>query len=168
MYRKIKANKKKADLKVVEIQKTPTEIPQPKHNKEEIQVISDGTEIDYSLYRPINKLTLDQILASMKNFESTFGFLEQDLKLTTLAQKMNTNEKYLSKVIKMYKGKTFNSYLTDLRFEYLDEKLKTDSQFRNQKIKDISSKLGFGSPEFFATAFKDKYGKSPKEFFGSN
>ena len=168
VYRKIKANKKKADLKVVEIQKTPTEIPQPKHNKEEIQVISDGTEIDYSLYRPINKLTLDQILASMKNFESTFGFLEQDLKLTTLAQKMNTNEKYLSKVIKMYKGKTFNSYLTDLRFEYLDEKLKTDSQFRNQKIKDISSKLGFGSPEFFATAFKDKYGKSPKEFFGSN
>lgn len=168
VYRKIRANKKKADLKVVEIHKTPTEIPKPKHNWEEIQETSDGTEIDYSLYRPINKLTVDQILASMKNFESSFGFLEQDLKLTTLAQKMNTNEKYLSKVIKIYKGKTFNSYLTDLRFEYLDEKLITDSQFRNQKIKDISSKLGFGSPEFFATAFKDKYGKSPKEFFGSN
>lgn len=165
VYRKIKANKKKDVLKVVEIQKTPTEIPQPKHNMEEIQATSDGTEIDYSLYRPINKLTVDQILASMKNFEATFGFLEQDLKLTTLAQKMNTNEKYLSKVIKIDKGKTFNSYLTDLRFEYLDEKLKTDSQFRNQRIKDISSKLGFGSPEFFATAFKEKYGKSPKEYF---
>lgn len=167
VYRKLKANKKKADLKVVEIQKTPTEIPQPKHNRDEIQETSDGTEIDYSLYRPINKLTVDQILASMKNFESSFGFLEQDLKLTTLAQKMNTNEKYLSKVIKIYKGKTFNSYLTDLRFEYLDEKLITNSQFRNQKIKDISSKLGFGSPEFFATAFKEKYGKSPKEYFES-
>lgn len=167
VYRKLKANKKKADLKVVEIQKTPTEIPQPKHNRDEIQETSDGTEIDYSLYRPINKLTVDQILASMKNFESSFGFLEQDLKLTTLAQKMNTNEKYLSKVIKIYKGKTFNSYLTDLRFEYLDEKLITDSQFRNQKIKDISSKLGFGSPEFFATAFREKYGKSPKEYFES-
>lgn len=165
VYRKIKANKKKDVLKVVEIQKTPTEIPQPKHNMEEIQATSDGTEIDYSLYRPINKLTVDQILASMKNFEATFGFLEQDLKLTSLAQKMNTNEKYLSKVIKIYKGKTFNSYLTDLRFEYLDEKLIRDSQFRNQKIKDISSKLGFGSPEFFATAFKEKYGKSPKEYF---
>jgi len=167
VYRKLKADKKKADLKVVEIQKTPTEIPQPKHNRDEIQETSDGTEIDYSLYRPINKLTVDQILASMKNFESSFGFLEQDLKLTTLAQKMNTNEKYLSKVIKIYKGKTFNSYLTDLRFEYLDEKLITDSQFRNQKIKDISSKLGFGSPEFFATAFREKYGKSPKEYFES-
>lgn len=167
-YRKIKANKKKDVLKVVEIQKTHTEIPQPKHNKEEIQEISNVAEIDYSLYRPINKLTVDQILASMKNFESSFGFLEQDLKLTALAQKLNTNEKYLSKVIKIYKGKTFNSYLTDLRFEYLDEKLITDSQFRNQKIKDISSKLGFGSPEFFATAFREKYGKSPKEFFGSN
>ena len=101
----------------------------------------------------------------MKTFETSLGFLEQDLKLTALAQKFNTNEKYLSKVIKINLGKTFNSYLTDLRFEYLDEKLKTDSQFKDQKIKEISSKLGFGSPEFFSTAFKEKYGKSPKEYF---
>lgn len=125
-------------------------------------------EIDYSLYSPINKITVNQIIDAMKSFESSLSFLQQDIKLLSLAQKMNTNEKYLSKVIKIYKGKTFNSYLTDLRFEYLDEKLKTDSPFRNQKIKDISSKLGFGSPEFFATAFKEKYGRSPKEFFESN
>ncbi|WP_407401304.1 helix-turn-helix domain-containing protein [Chryseobacterium sp.] len=122
-------------------------------------------EIDYNSYRPINKLTVDQIIIAMKMFEKSLGYLEQDLKLTALAQKFNTNDKYLSKVIKIKTGKTFNAYLTDLRFEYLDEKLKTDPQFRNQKIKDISSKLGFGSPEFFATAFKEKYGKSPKEFF---
>lgn len=122
-------------------------------------------EIDYNSYRPINKLTVDQIIIAMKTFEKSLGYLDQDLKLTALAQKFNTNDKYLSKVIKIKTGKTFNAYLTDLRFEYLDEKLKTDPQFRNQKIKDISSKLGFGSPEFFATAFKEKYGKSPKEFF---
>lgn len=122
-------------------------------------------ENDYNSYRPINKLTVDQIIIAMKMFEKSLGYLEQDLKLTALAQKFNTNDKYLSKVIKIKTGKTFNAYLTDLRFEYLDEKLKKDSQFRNQKIKDISAKLGFGSPEFFATAFKEKYGKSPKEFF---
>ncbi|MCD1116399.1 helix-turn-helix domain-containing protein [Chryseobacterium turcicum] len=166
-YRKIKARKKKEIPAVVQIEKTTTEIPQPKNNQAEIHETSNSAAIDYSLYRPINKFTLDQILASMKNFETSFGFLEQDLKLTTLAQKFSTNEKYLSKVIKINLGKTFNSYITDLRFEYLDKKLKNDSHFKNQKIKEISSKLGFGSPEFFATAFKEKYGKSPKEYFES-
>lgn len=168
VFKKIKSNKILEQNDISNTQDFSEEKPDEENQRPKTIEVFAQDEIDYSLYRPINKLTVDQILASMKNFESSFGFLEQDLKLTTLAQKMNTNEKYLSKVIKIYKGKTFNSYLTDLRFEYLDEKLITDSQFRNQKIKDISSKLGFGSPEFFATAFKDKYGKSPKEFFGSN
>lgn len=165
VFKKIKSNKKSAltvlsedpnfkDVKITE------ENSQPKL----IESYSEE-EFDYGLYRPINKLTVDQIISAMKTFESSLGFLEQDLKLTSLSQKFNTNDKYLSKIIKIKTGKTFNAYLTDLRFEYLDEKLKTDSQFRNQKIKDISSNLGFGSPEFFATAFKEKYGKSPKEFF---
>ncbi|MCY0977149.1 helix-turn-helix transcriptional regulator [Chryseobacterium wangxinyae] len=166
-YRKIKANKKKNSQEILEIRNTITKVSRQPKTKEEINEVFENAEIDYSLYRPINKLTVDQILASMKNFESSFGFLEQDLKLTALAQKFNTNDKYLSKVIKVYFGKTFNTYLTDLRFEYLDKKLKIDSQFKNQKIKEISSKLGFGSPEFFATAFKEKYGKSPKEYFES-
>ncbi|WP_312074973.1 helix-turn-helix transcriptional regulator [Chryseobacterium sp.] len=166
VYKKVKAKTHNEKVGASEAPTTPINFHEQQQTEEERKnEISTDTGIDYSLYRPINKLTVDQILASMKNFESSLGFLEQDLKLTALAQKFNTNEKYLSKVIKVYLGKTFNTYLTDLRFEYLDEKLKTNSQFKNQKIKEISSKLGFGSPEFFATAFKEKYGKSPKEYF---
>lgn len=165
VFKKIKSNRKPLLTEFSDVQnfndvKITTENLQPKHIEN-----STEEEFDYSIYRPINKLTVEQILKAMKGFESSFGFLEQDLKLTSLSQKFNTNDKYLSKIIKIKTGKTFNAYLAGLRFEYLDEKLKTDSQFRKQKIKDISSKLGFGSPEFFATAFKEKYGKSPKEFF---
>lgn len=168
VIRKLKSNKKTVVKDLSEVQKfndnkITTENLQPKT----IESFSED-EIDYSLYRPINKLTVDQIITAMNTFESSLGFLEQDLKLTSLAQKFSTNDKYLSKVIKIKTGKTFNAYLTDLRFEYLDRMLQKNSQFRNQKIKEISAKLGFGSPEFFATAFKEKYGTSPKEFFVSN
>ncbi|WP_262152709.1 helix-turn-helix domain-containing protein [Chryseobacterium foetidum] len=165
VYRRIKGKKETGIPKILEILENPNEISERPKAQGHIKETSENTEIDYSLYRPMNKFTVNQILAFMKIFESSSGFLEQDLKLTALAQKFNTNEKYLSKVIKVNLGKTFNAYLTDLRFEYLDEKLKTDFQFKNQKIKEISVKLGFGSPEFFATAFKEKYGKSPKEYF---
>ncbi|OBW40197.1 HTH-type transcriptional activator RhaS [Chryseobacterium sp. MOF25P] len=166
VYKKVKTKTQNEKVEVSEAPTISTNFHEQQKTEEEKQnEISLDTGIDYSLYRPINKLTVDQILGSMKTFETSLGFLEQDLKLTALAQKFNTNEKYLSKVIKVNLGKTFNAYLTDLRFEYLDEKLKTDSQFKNQMIKEISSKLGFGSPEFFATAFKEKYGKSPKEYF---
>ena len=165
VFNKIKSNKKLeyndlSNTQNFSEEKTTEQTLKPK-------TIESLTEIefDYSLYRPINKLTVDQIITAMNTFESSFGFLEQDLKLTTLAQKFNTNDKYLSKVIKIKTGKTFNAYLTYLRFEYLDRMLQKDSQFRNQKIKEIAAKLGFGSPEFFATAFKEKYGKPPKEFF---
>lgn len=167
VFKKIKSNKK-----FEHNDNSNTNFSEEKTNKETLQPKATETipqdEIDYSLYRPINKLTVDQIISAMNTFESSLGFLEQDLKLTSLAQKFNTNDKYLSKIIKIKTGKTFNAYLIHLRFEYLDRMLQKDPQFRNQKIKEIAAKLGFGSPEFFATAFKEKYGKSPKEFFDVN
>jgi AraC-like DNA-binding protein len=165
VFKKIKSNKKPSVIELSEVRNF-NDVKITTENLQANFVESYAEEeFDYSLYRPINKLTVDQIISAMNAFESSLGFLEQDLKLTSLAQKFSTNDKYLSKVIKIKTGKTFNAYLTDLRFDYLDSMLQNDSQFRHQKIKEISAKLGFGSPEFFATAFKEKYGKSPKEFF---
>ncbi|WBZ95859.1 helix-turn-helix transcriptional regulator [Chryseobacterium wangxinyae] len=167
VFKKVKSNKTREQNNISNTQNFSEEKIDEETQRPKTTEVFAQEEIDYDIYRPINKLTVEQILKAMNSFESSFGFLEQDLKLTSLAQKLNTNDKYLSKIIKIKTGKTFNAYLTDLRFKYLDEKLKTDSQFKNQKIKDISSNLGFGSPEFFATAFKEEYGKSPKEYFES-
>lgn len=88
-----------------------------------------------------------------------------NLTLVPLAEQMNTNDKYLSKVIRVKTGKNFNTYINDLRFEHIEQKMRENINFKNQKIAEISKYLGFGSPEFFSTAFKEKYGKSPKEYF---
>lgn len=121
--------------------------------------------INYSMYQPINKQTVKIILKSLEDFEKKNQFLQQDLKLGILAERFNTNEKYISKIIKVKTGKNFNNYINDLRFQYLQTQIKSDPDYKDQKIKTISNSLGFGTPELFAKLFKEKYKVSPSEFF---
>lgn len=145
--------------------------PIPKEKKEEEIIVRplsfDNTtnEINYKDYLPINKLTVKQILKSVSDFENKHKYLDSNTKLLTTAEQFNTNEKYLSRIIKVKTGKNFNTYINDLRFDYLDNRIKNDPDFKNKKIKDISKALGFGTPEVFATLFKERYGKTPSEFF---
>lgn len=122
-------------------------------------------EIDYEAYLPINKYTVKQLLKSLDDFEKSHKYLASDLRLNTLAERFNTNDKYLSRIIKVKTGKTFNNYINDLRFKHLESLLKNDLDFKERKIKEIAKYLGFGTPEFFATAFKERFGKTPREYF---
>ncbi|KIC61862.1 helix-turn-helix domain-containing protein [Chryseobacterium taiwanense] len=126
---------------------------------------NNTSEIDYEAYLPINKFTVKQLLKSLDDFEKSKKYLTSDLRLNTLAERFNTNDKYLSRIIKVKTGKTFNNYINDLRFRHLESLLKSDVDFKERKIKEIAKYLGFGTPEFFATAFKERFGKTPKEYF---
>lgn len=147
--------------------------PEAAPDEEEIPIVysqqnqqkNSPPEIDYEAYLPINKFTVKQLLKSLDDFEKSNKYLTSDLRLNILAEKFNTNDKYLSRVIKVKTGKTFNNYINDLRFSHLDNILKSNTDFKERKIKEIAKYLGFGTPEFFATAFKEKYGKTPREYF---
>lgn len=122
-------------------------------------------DIDYSLYQPINRFTVKQIIKNLDEFERREKFLAADLKLTILAERFHTNDKYLSRVIKIRTGENFNTYINELRFNHLEKMIIQNPTFKKLKIKDISEKLGFGSPEFFSTAFREKYGITPTDYF---
>lgn len=122
-------------------------------------------EINYNLYQPINKFTVKQILKNLEEFERREKFLISDLKLTILAERFHTNDKYLSRVIKVKTGNNFNTYINELRFKHLEKMIEENPTIKGFKIKEISRKLGFGSPEFFSTAFKEKYNITPTEYF---
>lgn len=146
-------------------------IPDNNKAEEEVIVVKHGksddqsTKIDFEAYHPINKVTVRQILKNLDDFEKGNRYLSTDLRLVSLAEKFHTNEKYLSKVIRVRTGKTFNNYINDLRFKHLETELINNHDFKERKIKEIAKYLGFGTPEFFATAFKERYGKTPREYF---
>ncbi len=111
-----------------------------------------------------SKQIVDTLLKNLEEFEDSNDFVRSDITISSLAKKYNTNSKYLSKVINVYKKKNFTNYLNDLRINYAIEKLKTDQKFRKYSIKAISESIGYGKAESFSNAFKKRTGIKPSYF----
>jgi len=81
----------------------------------------------------------NQILQGLEKFEAGKKFTNKDMSLGMLAAQLNTNTKYLSDVINRQKHKNFNSYINELRINYITEKIKTDPNYLNFKVSCKSS-----------------------------
>ncbi|MBV6879830.1 helix-turn-helix domain-containing protein [Epilithonimonas ginsengisoli] len=62
------------------------------------------------------------------------------------------------------KGKNFNSYINDLRINYILIKLKTEQKYRNYKVTSLAEECGFASHNTFVAAFRSVTGLSPASF----
>ncbi|WP_438710788.1 helix-turn-helix domain-containing protein [Aquimarina muelleri] len=112
----------------------------------------------------ISKEVIHQILSDLDTFVEKEEYLNKNITMVALAKKINTNSKYLSKIINTYKQKSFIHYINDLRIDYTVEKLKKDSKFRKYSIKAISESVGYGKAESFSNAFKRRTGILPSYF----
>ena len=112
----------------------------------------------------ILKESENQILADLEKFEAGKKFTHKDMSLGMLAAQLNTNTKYLSEVINRQKQKNFNSYINELRINYITEKIKSDSGYLNYKVSYLAEECGFSSHSTFTTVFKSIVGVSPIMF----
>ncbi len=107
---------------------------------------------------------IDSILEKLEVFEKNKGYLNAGLTITELAKNFNTNSRYLSKVVNIFKEKSFSNYINDLRIEYVIEELKQNRKFRKYTIKAIAHDIGFKSTEVFSKLFYKKTGIYPSFF----
>ncbi len=107
---------------------------------------------------------VEGILNDLEEFEENLDFLEPNIVSNDLAKKMNTNSKYLSKVISHYKKRNFITYINELRINYCIEKLKTDKKFMNYTVKAIAREIGFNSVDAFSKSFFKIKGIQPSYF----
>jgi len=114
----------------------------------------------------INQDIILNVMDKLSNFENTHGFLNP-ISLHSLAKKLQTNPKYLSKIINIYYEKNFSSYINDLRIQYLLRELKTDNSLQTVTIKTLAKKLGFGSTEAFTKTFKKNTGFNPSTYLNN-
>lgn len=112
----------------------------------------------------INPEVVSAILKELEKFETRKKFLEKDLTLVNLASAFNTNSNYLSKVINHYRNKNYNTYLNDLRIDYIVDLLKSQSKYRNYTIKALADESGFSTPQHFSKAFFASTGIYPSYF----
>jgi AraC-like DNA-binding protein len=119
---------------------------------------SKETELD------INPAVIAAILKNLEKFERNKKYLEKDMTLAKMALLLNTNTKYVSKIIARYRDKGTVEYITYLKIEHIIELLINENKYRNYKNKSLSDEAGFGSTQIFTRAFKNQTGLSPTYF----
>lgn len=104
------------------------------------------------------------ILTKLEKFEQSKKYLEKDMTLSKMAVFLNTNTKYVTKIIAKHRGKGTIDYITDLKINYIIEILKKETKYRNYTHKALGEEAGFGSTQNFTRAFKERNGISPTYF----
>lgn len=99
---------------------------------------------------------VNHILKELQKFEADKQFLKIGIKADDLAKSFNTNIKYVSKVINVYKKQNLSGYINELRIEYIMERLETEDRLRKYTIKALAREAGFNTGESFSKAFFKK------------
>lgn len=126
------------------------EIPAPQ--------IPEHAEIENKIINTVSEDVTQFILKELEIFENKELFLKNGITLASLAKNIKTNTAYLSETINNHKGKNFNSYLNDLRIDYVLERLVKDKKFRSYKLPAIAEEIGYNNVQAFSVAFKKKTG----------
>lgn len=142
-FRRHKIYKQRFENVVNELEYKPEET-----QKIEIEKASQDLNIDPEI--------VASVLHKLKVFESKNGFLKRTITIASLAKKLATNTKYLSKIINTYKGKTFVHYINDLRIEYILHELKVNARLQHYTILSIAKEASFNSIGSFTAAFRKK------------
>jgi AraC-like DNA-binding protein len=107
---------------------------------------------------------INHIMNQLEAFEKRKRFLTPKITIQALASEFKTNPRYLSKIVNVYKQKTFTNYINDLRINFIVEELKQNKTYRNYSVKGIANTIGFSSAEVFSKAFYKKTGIYPSFF----
>lgn len=107
---------------------------------------------------------VNQILIKLNQFEGQKGYLECNLTVQILSVVFDSNSKYVSKIINVYKGKTFVQYINDLRIEHAIIELQQQKQLRKYTMQALAEEFGFNGAESFSAAFYKKTGIKPTYF----
>lgn len=113
---------------------------------------------------PMPEATKQELLKKLERFELSQQFTDRNISIAVLAGKMKTNTKYLSYIINRYRNKDFNSYINELRINYIIAKMEKDSRYLNYKISYLAEECGFATHSQFTTVFRNITGLSPSTF----
>ncbi len=93
-------------------------------------------------------------------------FLQRDLSLADLAQKLHVSPNHLSQVINEREGKNFYDYINTLRIEEFKQ-LAANPANRKYTLLALAQESGFQSKSSFQRYFKKVVGQSPSDYLES-
>ncbi len=128
-------------------------------------LVNDKTEVKVDI--KIGSTDFEKLSEAFENVNdyiiSHKRYLDPLISLSVLAQEMDTNSSYLSKLINTYSNYSFSDYINQFRVECA-KKLLIDSQYKQYTIISIGLESGFNSKSTFYTAFKKFTGQTPARY----
>lgn len=114
-----------------------------------------------------SKLTPDQIEEYKKHLlallKTEKPFLNPQVSLTDLSEKLSVSTKHLSQVINQSFNKNFFDFINTFRIQEVQQILKESSDDK-MTVLEAMYQAGFNSKSSFNTAFKKETGQTPTEF----
>lgn len=98
--------------------------------------------------------TISQIKAYIQNN------LNRELSLTMIANFVNYNSTYISRLFRQMTGENLFQYIMRMRIDKATEYLTQT----NDSIQTIAEKLGFDTSQYFSSVFKKQTGLSPRDY----
>ena len=91
------------------------------------------------------------------------NFKKPELSISSIAQELSYNPKYLSHIFKERARVSYSEYLRSVRLKYAT----TLFDHGLDSVKNVALLAGFSDPLYFSNVFKKNVGVSPKEYIGS-
>ncbi|KXX66905.1 AraC family transcriptional regulator [Flammeovirga sp. SJP92] len=108
-----------------------------------------------------NTTILSRFKRLLKDYFHSDAVIENGLpKVSYFAKQLSLSDSYLSDLLQKETGCTAQ----DIIHLHVIEKAKTDLVNTNKSVSQIAFALGFEYPQYFSRLFKNKTGKTPKEF----
>ena len=120
------------------------------HNKYSSSSLKGSEEI--RLFYRLKRLIEDENL-----------YLDPDLTLKNVADRLATNTKYLSQVVNHHANTNFQQFLNTYRIEEVKQKI-TDQDYQNLTLYGIAMQCGFKNKSTFYKVFKEMTGHTPRSF----
>lgn len=108
-------------------------------------------------YKTLEQRSYTELAVDMIN-----RYYAESISLQSVANQINVNPSYLSRLFKQETGENFVSYLTRVRIERAKSFLE-NSQY---KIYEVADKVGYHNYTYFSKIFKKVVGVSPEEYRG--
>lgn len=106
----------------------------------------------------------DEYYWQLKKLMETDKIYEDvNLNMTTLSEKTNISNSYLSQIINQKEGKNFFDFVNGYRIESVKEKM-FDHKFEHYTILALAQEAGFKSKSTFNSFFKKSTGQTPSQY----
>lgn len=126
--------------------------------RKELEKTSTTKKTVKKVYNP------DHMLKIQNLFETELVFLNPDLKIINISERLKLSTPQISLSIKQAHGQSFPKFVNYCRLEFLKNELKYNPLWQKYTIEALAFEAGFKNRQTFHFACKNLYGLSASEF----